>query len=78
MNTGLRKEEKKNLKRRNSCIIIIQKKHPNRKLAGNRKKMTYPEQVAFDWLIEHKITFVHQKEFCFNEMKRFVDFYIPS
>jgi len=40
--------------------------------------MTYPEQVAFDWLTEHKIIFEHQKEFCFNEMKRFVDFYIPS
>lgn len=53
-------------------------KHPNRKLAGNRKQMTYPEQVAFDWLSEHNIIFEHQKEFCFENIKRFVDFYIPS
>lgn len=53
-------------------------KHPNRKLAGNRKQMTYPEQVAFDWLTLHNIEFEHQKEFCFNGIKRFVDFYIPS
>lgn len=53
-------------------------KHPNRKLAGNRKQMTYPEQIAFDWLTNHNIIFEHQKEFCFDGNKRFVDFYIPS
>ena len=29
--------------------------HPNRKLAGNRNKMTYPETVAYDWFIENNI-----------------------
>ena len=24
--------------------------HPNRKLAGNRSKMSYPEKIAYDWL----------------------------
>lgn len=53
-------------------------KHPNRKLAGNRKKMTYPEQIAYDWLTRNDIQFEHQKEFILNGVKRFVDFYIPS
>ena len=53
-------------------------KHPNCKLAGNRKQMTYPEQIAFDWLSTSNIEFEHQKEFCFDGIKRFVDFYIPS
>lgn len=36
--------------------------HPNRRLAGNRKRMTYPEQVAFDFLKRHNIVFEHQKK----------------
>jgi len=36
--------------------------HPNRKLAGNRKKMSYPEQVAFDFLTRHNIAFEHNKK----------------
>lgn len=36
--------------------------HPNRKLAGNRKKISYPEKVAFDWLEKNNITFEHQKK----------------
>lgn len=35
--------------------------HPNRRLANNRVKMSYPEKVAFDWLTENKIQFEHQK-----------------
>lgn len=34
--------------------------HPNRKVAGNRAKMSYPEQIAFDWLTEMGIEFQHQ------------------
>ena len=49
-------------------------KHPNRKLANNRKKISYPEQIAFDWLTEHKIIFEHQKQIGHF----FADFYIPS
>jgi len=33
--------------------------HPNRRLAGNRRKMTYPERVAFDWLTANNIVFEH-------------------
>ena len=36
--------------------------HPNRKLAGNRNKMTYPERVAFDWLTKHNIQFKSQEK----------------
>lgn len=36
--------------------------HPNRRLAGNRKKMTYPEKVAYDFLSKLGIKFEHQKQ----------------
>lgn len=36
--------------------------HPNRKLAGNRSKISYPEQIAFDWLTKNNIIFEHQKK----------------
>ena len=35
--------------------------HPNRRLAGNRSKMSYPEQVAFDYLTRTGVQFEHQK-----------------
>lgn len=35
-------------------------KHPNRILSGNRTQMTYPEQVAFDYLTSRDIKFAHQ------------------
>lgn len=36
--------------------------HPNRRLAGNRSKMSYPEQVAYDWLTENNVDFEHNKK----------------
>jgi very-short-patch-repair endonuclease len=36
--------------------------HPNRRLAGNRKKMSYPEKVAFDFFTKYNISFEHQKK----------------
>jgi len=36
--------------------------HPNRKLAGNRNKMSYPEKVAFDYLTSNNLEFEHQKQ----------------
>ena len=36
--------------------------HPNRRLAGNRNKMTYPEKVAFEFLSKINIQFEHQKQ----------------
>lgn len=35
--------------------------HPNRKLAGNRSKMSYPEKVAYECLQSLGISFEHQK-----------------
>lgn len=43
--------------------------HPNRRVAGNRSKMTYPEKLVFDLLTEHKIDFLHNKK---------VDRYFPD
>ena len=36
--------------------------HPNRRLANNRSKMSYPEKVAFDFLTSLGIVFEHQKK----------------
>jgi very-short-patch-repair endonuclease len=35
--------------------------HPNRKLAGNRKNMSFPERLVFDLFIDKKINFEHNK-----------------
>ena len=35
--------------------------HPNRKLAGNRSSMSYPEKVAYEFLKSLEIQFEHQK-----------------
>ena len=53
-------------------------KHPNRKLAGNRVKMTYPEQLTFDWLNEHSIQNEHNYRFVTDKFNRYVDFYLPT
>ena len=49
--------------------------HPNRRLAGNRNKMTYPEKVANDWFISNNILVEHNKhilnfyvDFCVNNI----------
>lgn len=36
--------------------------HPNRRLAGNRNKMTYPEKVAYEFLVKSGVKFEHQKQ----------------
>jgi very-short-patch-repair endonuclease len=48
--------------------------HPNRKLAGNRHKMTYPERVAYDHLTKSGVIFEHQKKV----LKYFPDFVIGN
>ena len=53
-------------------------KHPNVKLAGNHGKMTYPEQLAFDWLNEHSIKNEHNYHFVSEQFNRYVDFYLPD
>ena len=36
--------------------------HPNRKLANNRNKISYPEKVAYDWMTANDIRFEHHKK----------------
>lgn len=36
--------------------------HPNRRLANNRSKMSYPEQLVYDELIKRNIVFKHNKK----------------
>lgn len=43
--------------------------HPNRLLAGNRNKWTYPERVAGDWLERNNISYERNKK---------VDLYYPD
>lgn len=41
--------------------------------------MSYPEGVAYDWLIKNDIPFIHQyRTLSYNGEFRFVDFYIPD
>jgi len=35
-------------------------KHPNRILSKNKSKMSYPEQVAFNWLVSNNVSFESQ------------------
>ena len=37
--------------------------------------MTYPEKVAFDWLVRNNIKFEHQYNFRTEKFNRFVDFF---
>lgn len=46
--------------------------HPNRKVANNRDKMTYPERLAYDYLVRNKIDFVHNARI----ISYYVDFLI--
>lgn len=69
-------EEKRKLQseRKKKLYLEHPEKHPNRKLAGNRNKMSYPEKIAFDWLSKNNFKFIHQ----YQIEKRFVDFFLPD
>ena len=40
--------------------------------------MTYPEQIAANWLASHGILFEYQYKTIFNEHTRYVDFFLPD
>lgn len=48
--------------------------HPNRKLAGNKNKMSYPEKVAYEFLSRGNIKFEHQAKI----ESYYVDFLIDN
>ena len=52
--------------------------HPNRKLANNRSKMSYPEKIVYDWLTEKNISFEHNKLIRTKTITRYVDFYLKD
>jgi very-short-patch-repair endonuclease len=52
--------------------------HPNRKLANNRSKMSYPEKIVYDWLTEKNISFEHNKLIRTKTITRYVDFYLKA
>lgn len=49
-------------------------KHPNRLLANNRKSMSYPERIAYDWFLKECIEFDHNPKIG----KYFPDFVIGN
>lgn len=49
-------------------------KNVNSILAGNRNRMSYPEKIAFDWLIKNEKNFIRQKKI----LQYFVDFCIGN
>lgn len=49
-------------------------KHPNRILAGNRNKMSYPEKLVYDFLVSKGIVFEHQR----RVLSFYPDFIIDS
>ena len=57
-------EEKRKEKseERKQYYIDFPEKHPNRILAGNRRRMTFPERVAYDWFVARNIPVVHNKK----------------
>lgn len=67
-----RSEEKKQLYKEHP------EKHPNRLLAGNKNYRTYPESIAYNWLVSHNILFEEQYLTKFNDNQRYVDFYLPD
>lgn len=71
----LRKEQSE---RKKKLYAEHPEKHPNVKLAGNRGRMTYPEQLTFDWLNEHSIQNEHNYHFVTDKFNRYVDFYLPT
>ena len=55
----LRKEQSE---RKKKLYKEFPEKHPNRKLANNKSKMSYPEKIAYEWLISKSIEFSHNKK----------------
>ena len=58
--------------RKKKLYLEHPEKHPNRILANNKTKMSYPEKIAYDFLVENSIKFEHQ----FQVECYFVDFYL--
>ena len=52
-------------------------KHPNALCAGNKCKMTYPEQVTYEWLVSYGYKVIHNYHFVTSNFNRYVDFYVP-
>jgi len=74
---GKKWSEEMREKHSNAMKELFQRKpelHPNRRLAGNFHKMTYPETVAHDWLVKKSIPFEHNK----RVGKYFPDFTVGS
>lgn len=53
---------------------MFPEKHPNRKLANNRTRMSFPERIVFDYLTATGVSFEHNRQID----KYFVDFCIGS
>lgn len=63
--------------RKKALYIEHPEKHPNAMCAGNKKKMTYPEQITCDWLNSYGIKAIHNFHYVSKKFNRYVDFYVP-
>lgn len=68
------KGRKEQSERKKKLFIEHPEKHPNRLVANNRKRMTYPERLVYDFLVENKIEFEHNKKI----LKYYPDFVIGN
>ena len=65
------------MKMSSSRKMLLEKRpdlHPNNRCAGNRGKMTYPEQVAWDWFSRKGVDAEHNKKV----LKFFPDFLVGN
>ncbi len=64
--------------RKKKLYLEHPEKHPNARVSCNKSKMTYPEQVAYDWLISHQLCIEHNKLIVSDSFRRYVDFFVPQ
>lgn len=71
-------KRKKQSELKKQLYLLHPEKHPNVKVSQNRKRMTYPEQLTFDFLLECGFNPNHNKHIKTHTFNRYVDFYIEE
>lgn len=57
---------------------IHPEKHPNRKICGNYKKLTYPEKIAYSFFKENNINFISHTAIKYENIHYFPDFILDE
>lgn len=69
-----KEKRKEHSERKKEFYKKYPEKHPNRKLANNKIKMSYPEKLAYCFLEDNKIVFNHQERI----LDYYCDFFIKD